>query len=165
MARLSKPSALKIIDGNPGKTKINKEEITIGNNLCDIPPPSDLNYGAKKVWQFVVSELPPYMFKTVDMGELKIYCIAYDLHQQAYRMIKKNGLVVSSQSPRSKKLEKFVSDNDDMVETTNPYLSIMNKQAEIMIKTAATLGFTPTARAKMNLMPPVSKKPTLVSSL
>lgn len=155
MGRLAKPSALKLIDGNPGKTKIDKEEITIGNNLCEIPPPSDLNYGARKIWLFVVGELPDYMFKTVDMGELKIYCIAYDLHQQAYKQIKKNGLVVPSNSNR----------HDSETEVPNPYLAIMNKQAEVMIRTASNLGFTPTARAKLNLTPPSAKKESLIGSL
>lgn len=138
MGRTAKPAALKKIDGNPGKRKINKKEINfVSDNLVNIKPPSDLTTNAKKMWNFIINEMPEELFKTVDLGELKTYCIAFDLHAQAYAKIKEQGLLVKSPVQG--------------VLVQNAYLPILNKQAEMMIKCASNLGLTPTARAKLQL--------------
>lgn len=137
MGRHAKPTALKIVDGNPGKTHIKNDEIGFGSNLKSIKPPSDLTTNAKKMWNFIINEMPEELFKTVDLGELKTYCIAFDLHAQAYAKIKEQGLLVKSPVQG--------------VLVQNAYLPILNKQAEMMIKCASNLGLTPTARAKLQL--------------
>lgn len=137
MGRYAKPAALKVVDGNPGKGKIERNEIDFGNNLDGLEPPKDLSTAAKKMWKFILSEMPSDLFKTVDMGELKTYCIAYELHAEAYKKIKEQGMLVKSPV------------KGELVQ--NAYLPILNRQSEIMAKCASNLGLTPTARAKIQM--------------
>ncbi len=137
MGRPAKPTALKLIDGNPGKRPINNKEPQINSNLRDLPPPSEMSPKSKKIWKFILNEMPPTLFKTVDLGELRSYCIAYDLYTEAYKQVKKQGLIVKS-PVKGEPMQ-------------NPYLSILNRQADIMQKHASNLGLTPTARTKLQV--------------
>jgi Phage terminase, small subunit len=38
----------------------------------------------------------------------------------------------------------------------SPYLPVVNKQAQIMLKAAEQLGFTPTARSRVQITEPIS---------
>lgn len=135
MGRPAKPAALKKVDGNPGKRKINEKEINFeAENLVNIKPPEDLNKEAKKMWVKITKSLPEDLLKNVDFIILKSLCIAYEIHKMAYEKIKKEGLITIS--PNGMPMQ-------------NAYLPILNKQTEIMQKLGSQLGLSPVARARL----------------
>ncbi len=66
-----------------------------------------------------------------------MWVVAEDLHRQATIAVGKFGLI--TKSPQK---------GDPM---QNPYLPIINRQATIMMKAAAELGFTPSSRSRVSL--------------
>lgn len=129
-----KPTHLKMLDGNPGKTKINRNEPIPENNLCI--PPADLSPQALEHWHKVLKESPPGLLKEADFAEVKLFCVALSIYDEAYEKVQETGTVVLSKLG---------------VPYQNPYLSIMNKQAEIIRACAANLGLTPVARSRMSM--------------
>lgn len=128
-----KPTHLKLLEGNPGKRAINHTEPVPEFDLIDAPP--DLTEGAKRAWEYIIVSSPKGMLKTLDLGQLKLWVVAFDIYNSAYAAVKNGGLVVLSDTGKPMK---------------NPYLQIMDQQAAIMTTCADRLGFTPTARSKIH---------------
>lgn len=57
--RNPKPTAVKKRQGNPGKRKLNENELVSEQLTIDTPPPDDLNEDGKAMWHFVLKELCP----------------------------------------------------------------------------------------------------------
>ena len=87
------------------------------------------------MWQLVVRDTPAGLLSSLDMGELRVYCVAFGIWFNAAAEVEKQGAVVLS-PVKGEPMQ-------------NPYLSILNRQAEIMLKAGANLGLSPTSRAKL----------------
>jgi P27 family predicted phage terminase small subunit len=129
------PTALKVLHGNPGHRAINKEEPVIEKEL--VLAPDWMTDPQKKLWDRVILEAPRNLLKSLDESVLTTWVVACDLHRQASEAVAKSGLVVKSPVK-----------GDPM---QNPYLAIINKQASIMMKAAAEMGFTPSSRSRIVL--------------
>lgn len=68
---------------------------------------------------------------------MTVWVVAEDIHRQAVQAVVKFGLIT-----------KTPTKGDPM---QNPYLPIVNKQAQIMLKAAAELGFTPSSRSRVEV--------------
>jgi P27 family predicted phage terminase small subunit len=75
----------------------------------------------------------------LDRGALAAYCGAYALWTEAMEQIQKFGTMVKS--PTGYPIQ-------------SPYLSIANRQAEIMMRVASEFGFTPASRSRISAPPP-----------
>ena len=128
-----KPTALKKFEGNPGKRPLSDDDFIPKGKLG--APPRDLTTGAKKIWVETLKEVPDGMITSADRGEFEIYCTAYDLYKTARAMVKKEGAVVASNTG----------------ERSSAWLVVMNKQAEIMTKSASKIGLTPVDRSRIAL--------------
>ncbi|MFW8566163.1 phage terminase small subunit P27 family [Orrella sp. 11846] len=133
--RKPKPTALKIIADNPGKRPLNINEPQLP--LSDLVTPDWLTDDQKLVWQDAVESCPPGLVTTVDEKVLAIWVVACDLHRQAAERVAQMGMIVKSPVK-----------GDPM---QNPWLAIVNRQAQIMMKAAAELGFTPSSRSRVTL--------------
>lgn len=135
MARKAKPTYLKVLQGNPGKRALPKGEI---KPLTTLPePPEHLNEDGMREWQRIVGELNALNVLTgMDWQSLSIYCTAFQLWVDAIRNVKDKGSMVLSSKG---------------FPLQNPYLAVVNKQAEIMLKMSSEFGFTPSARARMGM--------------
>ena len=133
--RKPKPSKLKLIAGNPGGRKLNKDEPIPSGYLFE--PPEWMSKEQKVGWAIAIEHAPHGLLKKLDGSALAIFIVAEDLHRQACIAVEKFGMITKSPI------------KGDPVQ--NPYLPIINKQAQIMIKTAAELGFTPSSRSRVTL--------------
>ena len=131
--RRPKPTRLKALTGNPGKRPLNagepRPEIAIPE--C----PAELGPVARREWERLAGELAALrMITALDRAALAAYCGAYAMWLEATEAIQKYGTMVKSPSGYP---------------VQSPYVSIANRQAEIMMRIASEFGFTPASRSRI----------------
>jgi P27 family predicted phage terminase small subunit len=132
--RRPKPTRMKVLTGNPGKRPLNVEEPRPEPCIPDCPP--ELGPAARQEWQRLTAELGALRILTaLDRDALAAYCSAYGLWAEAIEAIGKYGTMVKSPSGYP---------------IQSPYVSIANRQAEIMMRIAAEFGFTPASRSRIS---------------
>lgn len=135
--RRPKPTALKELQGNPGKRPLNKREPKpTGSPTC----PSHLDNNAKKEWKRISKELIAIgLLTSVDRAALAAYCSAYSRWIAAEESIQKFGTVIKS--PKSG------------YPVQNPYVSVANTALDHMRKFAVEFGLTPASRTRLQVEP------------
>ena len=131
-----KPTALKRLEGNPGGRKLNDLEPIPEGDLCEVP--DWFNEDQAKVWRYAIANMPAGVLKRIDYSILTIWVTAECMHREALLKVGASSMVVKTK------------DNNAI---QNPYLSIANRQAQIMLKAASELGFSPSARPKLQIEP------------
>ena len=133
--RKPKPTALKELQGNPGKRPLNKREPKpTGTPTC----PSHLDDNAKKEWRRISKELTAIgLLTSVDRAALAAYCCAYSRWAAAEENIQKFGTVIKS--PKSG------------YPVQNPYVSVANTALDLMRKFATEFGLTPASRSRLQV--------------
>lgn len=129
-----KPTALKLIECNRGKRPLNKREPKPRGNLYD--PPEWLTDQQRVGWKYAIETAPLGLLKRVDRSTLVVWVIAEDLHRQAVEKI--NGGAMLIKTPNGMPIQ-------------SPYISIINKQASVMIRAASEMGFTPASRSRVEI--------------
>ncbi len=127
------PTALKVIAGNPGHRPLNKDEPVPTSHLEG--PPDWMSAAQKQIWIKVLEEAPKNLLKNCDESLFCTWVVACDLHKQASEAVNTSGLIVKS-PVKGEPMQ-------------NPYLAIINRQAMIMMKAAAEMGFTPSSRSRI----------------
>jgi P27 family predicted phage terminase small subunit len=141
--RRPKPTRVKILAGNPGKRPMNKHEPKPEPTIPECP--TELGPVARQEWDRLASELGTLKLLTsLDRAALAAYCGAYALWAEATGAIQKYGTMVKSPSGYP---------------IQSPYVSIANRQAEIMIRIASEFGFTPASRSRIST--PIKNEPNL----
>jgi len=79
---------------------------------------------------------PAGLLKKLDQSVLTAWVIAEDNHKFASQQLQTNGMI-------------FISPNGHEVQS--PYVGILNTQAQMMMKCASEMGFTPTSRSRIVL--------------
>jgi len=131
------PTRLKILTGNPGKRPLNPDEPQPEAAIPDCPP--ELSPAARQEWNRLVATLGPLRVLThLDRAALAAYCAAYALWAEATEAVQKFGVMVKSPSG---------------FPIQSPYVSIANRQAEIMMRISAEFGFTPASRGRISAPP------------
>jgi P27 family predicted phage terminase small subunit len=134
---------MKLLTGNPGKRPMNMREPRPEPAIPDCP--AELGEVARREWDRLASELGKLKLLTpLDRAALAAYCGAYALWAEAMEAIQKYGTMVKSPSGYP---------------IQSPYVSIANRQAEIMMRYASEFGFTPASRSRIST--PVDREPTL----
>jgi P27 family predicted phage terminase small subunit len=145
--RRPKPTRLKLLTGNPGKRPINMNEPKPEIAIPDCPP--ELGPVAQTEWHRLAAELGKLRILThLDRAALAAYCGAYALWAEATENIQKFGTMVKS--PTGYPIQ-------------SPYVSIANRQAEIMMRIASEFGFTPASRSRISA--PTKAEPSLFDRL
>jgi len=135
--RKPRPTALKLIDGNPGKRPLPENEpMPTGAPIC----PKHLSGTAKTLWQRIKRSMPPGLYTLADSPLLAAYCEAWADHVGATKALQLDGSLVVY--------------NDKGVAVINPLLRIRNNAASTMVSISARLGLSPADRA--GLAGPVS---------
>ncbi|MGO4508004.1 phage terminase small subunit P27 family [Bradyrhizobium sp. 2TAF36] len=136
--RRPKSTRIKALTGNPGKRPLNPHEPRPEPAMPECPP--QLSPVAKQEWIRLTAELSKLNLVThLDRGALATYCGAYALWAEAMEQIQKYGTMVKS--PTGYPIQ-------------SPYLSIANRQAELMMRIASEFGFTPASRSRISAPPP-----------
>ena len=129
------PTSLKLINMSHNVRKDTSSEPRPEGDLCT--PPEDLSEKQKVLWRHAIEHAPRGLLRHLDAQMLAIWVIAGDMHHEAMLQVQKNGMVVKS--PKQG------------IPVQSPYLPIINRQAEIMLRAASELGFSPTSRSRITL--------------
>jgi P27 family predicted phage terminase small subunit len=129
------PTHLKRLAGNPGKRPLNSQEPVPDGNLHAAP--GWMSEGQREGWAYAITHSPHGLLKKLDRSILAIWVVAEDLHREAAEKIGQYGLLTKSPNAG--------------LPLQSPYLAILNKQAQIMLKAAAELGFTPSSRSRVQI--------------
>lgn len=135
--RRPKPTLLKEIEGNPGKRRLNKDEPQPQGELYAAP--TWMSDTQREGWAFAITHAPYGLLKQLDRSILAIWVVAEDLHREAAEKIGQYGLLTKSPNAG--------------LPLQSPYLAILNKQAQIMLKAGAELGFSPASRTRVQVQP------------
>lgn len=132
--RKPKPTVLKDLHGS--EEPRNPFEPIPEGNLTDAPSncPEHFNAEQRAAWEYAVEHSPPGMLKRIDAPVLEAWVTAHCLHRQATAQLNR------ARSPLIRQGEQIIP---------SPWLSIVNKQAQIMTKIASELGFTPVSRPRI----------------
>jgi P27 family predicted phage terminase small subunit len=139
--RKPKPTALKLLAGNPGKRPLRLDEF---KPYAELPKaPKHLKGEALKEWKRVTVELNRYqMISAIDRGALAMLCTCWGRYVQAEEMIEKAAV----QAPGS--FGMFVKTPNNFA-VQSPWLAVSNKAMEQYKVLCSEFGLTPSARSRM----------------
>jgi P27 family predicted phage terminase small subunit len=145
--RRPKPTRLKYLTGNPGKRPLNANEPKPEIAMPECP--LELGPVARREWDRMAAELTSLRILTqLDRAALAAYCGAYAMWAEATEAIQKFGTMVKS--PTGYPVQ-------------SPYVSIANRQAEIMMRIASEFGLAPASRSRISA--PSADEPNLFSMM
>jgi P27 family predicted phage terminase small subunit len=130
MARLNKPAAIRMMEGNPGKRPIPKEIEPIGRPEA----PAHLTAEQRERWQDIVSSLPDELLSSADVQALERMSVAWAAFRQACVLINQSGLLTRGQ-------------HGEVV--YNPLLRVRQTAATEMHVCGLLLGLSPLARTRL----------------
>ncbi len=135
--RRPKPTALKVLEGNPGKRTLNKlEPKPTGIPTC----PAHLTKEAKKEWKRISKELIRVgLLSSVDRAALAAYCAAYSRWIDAEIGLQKSASLIVK-SPSGQPIQ-------------NPFVGIINSATDQMRKFLTEFGMTPASRSRLQVTP------------
>lgn len=129
------PTALKILNGNPGKRPINAGEPQ--PELAIPKPPDHLDELALAEWERLTPELHRLgLVSRIDRGALACYCNAWSRWVRAEEHIREHGEIV--QAPSGAPIQ-------------NPWLSIANRAFDQLKTLAADFGMSPASRVGLKV--------------
>ena len=127
------PTALKIAEGNPGKRRINGREPKPPGSLPDCP--EHLSDTAREEWHRIAGSLNKIGLLTqVDRSTMAAYCQCYGRWVEAEQKLKETPLLYQTQTG-------YVQQS--------PWLSVANKQLELMGRYMTEFGLTPASRSRV----------------
>ncbi|WP_366923864.1 phage terminase small subunit P27 family [Metallumcola ferriviriculae] len=131
--RKPKPTAIKELEGNPGKRELNQNEPKPEKKAPRCP--TWLEPDAKKEWRRMAKQLEQLgILSEVDMAAFAGYCQAYARWKEAEEFITKHGTIVKTPSGYWQQVPQ--------VSIAQTYLKIMNRFCE-------QFGLTPSARSRL----------------
>ncbi len=133
--RKPKPTHLRVLDGTRGTIPKDRKQPRPVGDLFE--PPADLVPQAVPFWNEAIADAPPGLLKRLDKRTLAVWATAAWAHSDAANKVARTATIVQSQ--RSGEVYQ------------HPALSIMNRQALIMLRAAAEMGFTPSSRTRIDV--------------
>lgn len=135
--RRPKPTALKLLAGNPGKRPLNTNEPEPDALDANTPPPEHLSEEAKTEWRRILPLLIASSVATVlDIPPIAAYCQAWARWVEAEGFVAQQGVVIETKHGAP---------------TQNPYLSVANKAMEQMFRFLTELGMSPASRTRVQV--------------
>ena len=129
-----KPTALRLIEGNPSRRPFNKNEPKPAPVIPKCP--CHLNAAAKVEWKKIAKTLHKLGLLTeIDGGQLALYCQAWGRWVEAEDALKKHGAIVTV--PKTGRPRK------------SPYLAVANKAMEQVQRALSEFGMSPASRARV----------------
>ena len=133
--RKPKPTALKVLEGNPGKRPLNKKEPKPENKAPRCP--SWLEQEAKNEWRRMAKALEAMGVLTkVDKAAFAGYCQAYARRKEAEEFLSKHGTIFKTPSGYIQQV---------------PQVSIAQTYLKVMKDFCSEFGLTPAARTRIQV--------------
>lgn len=152
----AKPTALRILEGNPGRLPINEMEPAI---FLPARKPADIEADdlASQEWDRLFAAMPPGIYTAADTSVIANYCLSWSLLIRAQREISLNGIMVAH----------FAEDEEtgarQFIEyKANPAVKVWKAASETLIKLTDRLGLSPGVRSRLEL-PKRNDKPAAQS--
>lgn len=138
MGRPKTPTSLKVLNGNPGKRPLNKNE---PKPKPKIPAcPNWLNEDAKKAWKQLAPELKKLGLLTIIDGQaFALACQSYGIYVECEKKLMEHGRVMV-----------IARENGDY-EQQRPEVSIGNNALKNFKSFCSEFGLTPSARAGIEI--------------
>lgn len=144
-----KPTAIKALQGNPGRRDLNTQEPQPTETTPQCP--SWMDAIGKKEWRRIVPELERMRLLTcIDGAALEGYCQAYARWVEAEKSLKKHGMT-------------FTTPNGYVQQ--RPEVAIAQKYLTICKAFLAEFGLSPAARSRLQVKKPPDKKNKLLAFL
>lgn len=129
----------------PTVVKLLNQSQNLRTDIADEPhppgallaPPEAMTPEQQLLWRQAIDNAPKGLLRKLDAQMLSIWVVAASLHEEAAQQVAKFGMIVKSPTQG--------------VPVQSPYLPIINRQAEIMLRAASELGFSPTSRSRITL--------------
>ncbi|WP_054917190.1 phage terminase small subunit P27 family [Pseudomonas sp. NBRC 111138] len=132
--RKPKPTAKKLLAGNPGKRALNKAEPEF-SKITDVDPPEWLSNRAAQMWRMVVPELlRENVVAITDLHNVEAFCVAYDNWRMAQESVQQHGIVVAGAQGGPIK---------------NPALTAANETMRQIVTFGSMLGLDPASRTRL----------------
>jgi P27 family predicted phage terminase small subunit len=142
---------MKQLAGNPGHRALNENEPK--PRIERAPCPTHITGPARKLWRLITDELVSLGVLTIlDYTVLEIYCAAYQIWRAAKAKVDREGseLAPPVQGKETETLFGTVpASYAPASKVINQSLNIMAMKEKTMIKLAAELGLTPSARTRL----------------
>ena len=143
--RKPQPTATKKLRGNPGKRPLNQDEPQPKAPAKLPDPPAHLGGSGKREWRRIGKELlAAGLYTVVDRSALAAYCAVYENWVDAHQRVVDDGLLTKTKAGNT---------------VQNPYLSIANKQLELMNRFLTEFGMTPSSRSRVKAEKPEADDP------
>lgn len=130
--RKPKPTQLKVLQGTFRKDRGNQREPKPSGDLFDAP--KHFNDAQREVWEYAIEHAPRGLLKKLDLSVLEVWVVACVFHREAALKVATTGQVIKTPAGYP---------------VMNPYMANMNKQAQVMLKAASEMGFTPASRSRI----------------
>ena len=132
--RRPKPTAKKLLAGNPGKRALNPAEPDF-ELVLNIDCPDWMGDHGRVLWETVAPELcKERILAATDIQNLEVYCAAYDQFRMAQADIAQNGVTVSGAMGGVIK---------------NPAATALKEATSMMASYGGMLGLDPSSRQRM----------------
>lgn len=139
--RKPKPTAIKQLEGNPGKRAINNKEPKPEVVIPECP--THLTGVARTEWKRASEKLYKLgVITEIDLGSFAAYCTAWETYVKACNILKKQK-------------EVMISDEGGLYQ--NPWVAIRNKAMEQILKFSAEFGMTPSSRTRLKVDTPTEE--------
>jgi P27 family predicted phage terminase small subunit len=133
--RPPKPTAIKLLEGNPGKRPLNEKEPQPDKKAPECP--SWLEPEAKKEWERMAESMEAIGILTeIDMTSFAGYCQAYARWKEAEEFLSKHGTIFKTPSGYIQQV---------------PQVSIAQTYLKAMKDFASQFGLTPAARTRIQV--------------
>lgn len=140
--RRPKPSAIKKLQGNPGKRPLNAKEPSAPAG--DPEMPADLPKAAQEEWNRIIPELRALgVLSKIDRAALAAYCHAYARWFEAEREITKRGIVIDEFGCSDEGEQFFLRSKK------NPAVTISESAMKLMKSFLVEFGMTPASRSRL----------------
>ena len=136
-----KPIEMKLLEGNPGKRKLNKNA-PMPERIISLKCPKFIGKYGRQEWQRITSDLSRLnMLTGVDQGALEMYCQTYQKWRDAEDYLIKEGTVYA------------IKDDYGNIKCVQqvPQVSIAHQSAEYCRKMLSEFGLTPAARTRLSI--------------
>jgi P27 family predicted phage terminase small subunit len=126
------PTHLRLLHGNPSKLPPPVAEPEGVGVLWS--PPEWFDADQRAQWHYAIENAPLGLLTATDREVLVVWTVAAVEHARAAQEVRKLGQVVKTKDGNA---------------IQNPFLPIVNRQALIMMRAGAEMGFSPAARASL----------------
>ena len=131
-----KPTAQKILEGNPGKYPLPKNEPKLHAAIPTMPVAVGRDVVARIEWEDITSLLFEHgMITSIDGKAIAIYCLAFSEWTEARAVLEENGKTQVSERTG--------------FELKSPWIAIRDKADDVMRRMLAEFGMTPASRTKV----------------